>query len=166
MTGQLDTLPLRDIHLPDPISWWPLAPGWWLLAALLLTLVALSSLLIHLWRRGRLRREARSALEQIQNSYRQQGNAQRLAADLSVLLRRIAISRYPQAQVAGLTDSEWLAFLDRGIKKNKISGSFTQGVGRVLTEAPYRLDAKVDAEGLLTLCQAWIQSLPSGSKQP
>ncbi|MBT3527943.1 MAG: DUF4381 domain-containing protein, partial [Porticoccaceae bacterium] len=22
---------LRGIHLPDPISWWPLAPGWWVL---------------------------------------------------------------------------------------------------------------------------------------
>jgi hypothetical protein len=24
-------LPLRDIHLPEPISWWPLAYGWWIL---------------------------------------------------------------------------------------------------------------------------------------
>ena len=22
-------LPLRDLHLPDAIGWWPLAPGWW-----------------------------------------------------------------------------------------------------------------------------------------
>ena len=24
-------LPLRDIQLPDAVSWWPLAMGWWLL---------------------------------------------------------------------------------------------------------------------------------------
>ena len=26
-------IPLRDLHLPDAISWWPLAPGWWLAIA-------------------------------------------------------------------------------------------------------------------------------------
>ncbi|HVS24646.1 MAG TPA: DUF4381 family protein, partial [Gammaproteobacteria bacterium] len=26
-------LPLRDIHLPGLISWWPPAPGWWIAAA-------------------------------------------------------------------------------------------------------------------------------------
>ena len=29
---QADSLAqLRDIQLPEPISWWPLAPGWWVL---------------------------------------------------------------------------------------------------------------------------------------
>ena len=27
-----ETLNLRDIHLPEAIFWWPLAPGWWILA--------------------------------------------------------------------------------------------------------------------------------------
>lgn len=166
MTEQFDTLPLRDIHLPDPISWWPPAPGWWLLLGLLLVLVALSFLFSHLWRRGRLRREARAVLEQIQNRYAQQGDGQQLAVDLSVLLRRIAISRYPQAEVAGLTDAEWLGFLDQGIAQSKVSNGFSQGVGRVLVEAPYRPDMKIDAEDLLLLCQSWVQALPPGNKRP
>ena len=28
-------IPLRGLHLPDAVGWWPLAPGWWLLGALL-----------------------------------------------------------------------------------------------------------------------------------
>ena len=31
---------LRDIHLPDPLSWWPPAIGWWLLVIGSLALVA------------------------------------------------------------------------------------------------------------------------------
>ena len=33
-------LPLRDLHLPNPVGWWPLAPGWWFLIALALALMA------------------------------------------------------------------------------------------------------------------------------
>ena len=30
-----NALPLRDLHLPDAIGWWPPAPGWWVVIALL-----------------------------------------------------------------------------------------------------------------------------------
>ena len=29
-----ELLPLRDLHLPEMVGWWPLAPGWWFLIAL------------------------------------------------------------------------------------------------------------------------------------
>ena len=34
------TLPLRDLHLPEPVGWWPPAPGWWILLLLVTTLLA------------------------------------------------------------------------------------------------------------------------------
>jgi hypothetical protein len=32
-------LPLKDIHLPDAISWWPPAIGWWLIIILMPLLI-------------------------------------------------------------------------------------------------------------------------------
>jgi len=32
-------LPLKDIHLPEAIGWWPPAIGWWLLAVLIPLLI-------------------------------------------------------------------------------------------------------------------------------
>ena len=29
-----EQIPLRDLHLPEAIGWWPLAPGWWVVIAL------------------------------------------------------------------------------------------------------------------------------------
>ena len=52
-------LPLRDIHLPDPVSWWPPAPGWWLLFGLSLVLGGL--LVWHRLRRRRREAAARQA---------------------------------------------------------------------------------------------------------
>ena len=37
-----NALPLRDLHLPEAIGWWPLAPGWWVLLAMLVGQVVLT----------------------------------------------------------------------------------------------------------------------------
>ena len=45
---------LRDIRGLDAISWWPLAPGWWGVAALVPALIAG----LYLYRRQRLKKAA------------------------------------------------------------------------------------------------------------
>ena len=49
-------LPLRDIHLPEPVSWWPMAPGWWWVIGLLLlaSAVVTGIILYRRYRRSRL----------------------------------------------------------------------------------------------------------------
>ena len=54
---------LRDIHLPEPISWWPPAPGWWILA--LASSVLLAWLLRFLYRRYKAKHYRRQALAQL-----------------------------------------------------------------------------------------------------
>ena len=58
-------LPLRDIHLPAPISWWPPAPGWWLLLFGIPTLLILLAWLWRWVRRKTVRKLALAELESI-----------------------------------------------------------------------------------------------------
>ena len=148
-------LPLRDIHLPDPVSWWPPAPGWWMLLALLLVIALLGGYLYRRYRRNALRRAAQRLLHRIGEDYRQSGDARVLAQQLSILLRRVSLSCYPRQQVAGLTGCDWLSLLDRTLPGDQ----FQQGAGRALIEAPYSLDSRIDGPALLRLCQRWLHQL-------
>jgi len=93
---------LRDIHLPNPVGWWPPAPGWWLLGTLLLlTLVLAGGYAIARWRRGRTKRQALTALAS--------------AADLqtiNALLKRAALAYFDRSRVASLHGPGWFRFLD------------------------------------------------------
>ncbi|HIE54750.1 MAG TPA: DUF4381 domain-containing protein [Chromatiaceae bacterium] len=148
---------LKDIHLPDPVGWWPPAPGWWLLAALLLVLLFL---LGRVWRARRCGRalydEALAELEVIRSHYESRGDPQQAVRDLSRLLRRVAISRFPREEVAGLVGDDWLGFLDRAID----GGGFLHGPGRVLAEGPYRAEPETfDVEPLFTLVRRWLEKV-------
>jgi hypothetical protein len=159
---------LRDIHLPPAPSWWPPAPGWWLLAALLLVVAAL--LARWSWRRLRERRwraRVRAELERIAATHAAQPDPQRLAAEVSQLLRRAARLIDPAA--GALRDDAWLAFLDRQLPPAQAAAEpFRTGAGRCLLDAPYRRAGDpaahaLDARALLELVRAWFaHALPRG----
>jgi hypothetical protein len=143
---------LRDIHLPAPVSFWPPAPGWWLLALVIVLLLVTTLWLWKRYRRTAYRRAALKELQKLQQAL-QQGQADTpIIAELSILLRRVAISRYGRQQVAALNGRAWLEFLDRTGRTTHFS---TQG--HALLEAPYRRHIAKQAEPLLTLAQRWLQ---------
>jgi hypothetical protein len=151
---------LRDWHLPGAISWWPPAPGWWLVAGLVL--VTLLFMLVRWRRRRRQAAAARAALNELRTLRVQLGPAldgPAFAAAVSVLLRRLALARFPRERVAGLSGASWLAFLDA----TGGGEGFTRGAGLVLGELPYRdPDAKPvstqDLTALADLAERWIRA--------
>ena len=153
-------LPLRDIHLPPPVSWWPPALGWWLLALALLLLGAAIWSLLRWYRRGYLRRAARAALEQLFAEYQRHRDDRRLLRELSVLLRRIALSRFPRRDIARLSGAPWLAFLDQPLNGTPQAKGFSRGPGRVLAEGPYATATELDPAALEHLCRIWLRRLP------
>ena len=158
----VDLSQLRDIHLPDPVSWWPPAPGWWMVLAAVITLILLVSFLRRRSRLLRWRREASSTISQLKRLHQQRPETGRAVVEkISALMRRVAITRFPATEVASLCGDEWLSFLDGQTKNNK---SFQQGVGRLLADAPYRSRHVniPEVEALIKLCDQWIAALPGG----
>lgn len=146
---------LRDIHEPAMISSWPPAPGWWLLAALASVFVIyLLVLMIRRWLADRYRREAISELQQLTLHWQSHGNDTQYLQDLQTLLKRVALTRFPRDDVAGLTGEAWVQFLDRS------SGShdFSMGVAEVLIDGNYRQDTSFDAEALQSAARQWINT--------
>lgn len=145
-------LPLRDLHLPAPTGWWPLAPGWWLV--IVLAVVGLLWLLRRFLRQRAYNAARRHALRQLQvysRAYTKHRDAVLLGAQLSELLRRTMLAYAPRAEVAGLTGEEWLAWLDRDLDRSH----FLHGDGRPLIEWPYRNpDTQIDKSDVAALIDA------------
>ena len=156
MTPPATPLPLRDIHLPEAVSWWPPAPGWWILLALAGTLLLLGWRWRKHLRNTRLRRAGLRRLNRMHAEYQRTGDLQRLAQQLSALLRRIALSRFPRHEVAALTGDDWLAFLDDALRRDGHRDGFRGKPGRLLIEAPYNPAYRDDPAQLLQLSRHWI----------
>ena len=143
-------IPIRDLHLPDAVGWWPLAPGWWILIGLAVAVLAwLVVRALRAYRSGAARRYALKSLQGIETRYGRGENAVMLGRELSELLRRAMLAYVPRRDVAGLTGEAWLAWLDTGLA----TPTFANGPGRALAELPYRDPdgdhADVDFSGLV-----------------
>ncbi|MGE5649102.1 MAG: DUF4381 domain-containing protein [Bacillota bacterium] len=151
---------LRDIHLPAPPAPW-LLPDWLAAAGMLAFFLAFFLAFWYarrLWRRRALRAALR-ALDELVAAHARERDAARLAGGLSRLLRRHAMARYPQSDVAGLTGKDWLRFLDA----HGGNGAFSHGAGAVLEALPYRPGGEMDAAqaaALIAAARHWLKANP------
>jgi len=165
------TINLRDIHLPEPVSWWPIAPGWWMIIASLLIIFIVIFFARKIYQSRQLKRDIHAELETIKQQFLQTQNKSQLAKALSILLRRANITYYPRKhfngeKVAGLTGEDWLNWLDKThVKPNSALTSksikFQSDIGRVLITAPYMADDEklgYEAQTLIQLCESWLLS--------
>lgn len=149
-------LALRDIHLPEPISWWPLAPGWWILLGVVILLLCALIYSVYLWRSKRVLRQLQHELQQLKRTYQKNGDTAQTIKQLSVLLRRAGISYFPRHDVASLTGDNWLNFLDE-ISHGK---DFSKGIGKVIRSGPYQRAQAIDSKQLEALFDLVADTLP------
>jgi Domain of unknown function (DUF4381) len=165
-TIDVSQLPLRDIHLPGPIGWWPPAPGWWLLAVLVLVGVALYG--IHYYR-ARHKRAALRALTRVRAALEQGAEPVACLQFLSTILRRFAMTSVAgtrgattDSDVAGLIGERWLRYLDGRWRRTE----FSAGLGRQLLAAPYVRPNSIERDKALeltALCTEWLTAQPTAN---
>jgi hypothetical protein len=160
-TTDFTQLPLRDIHLPGAIGWWPPAPGWWLLAGLLLLGLAVYALRYY---QGRHRRAALRSLGRVRAALEQGAEPVACLQDVSTVLRRFAMTTAAadapgQPVVPGLIGESWLRYLDSRWQRD----AFARGAGRQLLAAPYVRAHSIErttALELAGLCAEWLMAQP------
>ena len=105
---------LADIHLPQAISWWPPAPGWWIGMMILMILLFFSVRYLRRYLRNRkLRQVILYELDAIRRQWIKQDNLFVTSSKLSVFLRRVALQIEPRNKVASLQNEQWMQFLGK-----------------------------------------------------
>lgn len=157
MDSQDPLAQLRDIHLPDGIGVWPPAPGWWLLGILLIgALVALIVWRYRYFLANRYRNEAAMALQSAWQQCLQSKNRDLYLIQLTQILKRTALTAYPNIMINRLHGQDWLRFLGDSLPDK--STQFTEGPGRQLLDLPYRpLPKNVNLKPLHQLCLQWLR---------
>lgn len=148
-------LQLKDIHFPPSPDIWPLAIGWWILLTILLLLAVWLIFLIRKYLKiKKLQKMLLDELGQLENKLIHSPD-KILISEINILLRRLALTYYPQVEVASLTGSDWLDFLD----KSGGTKSFSSGAGKILAEAPYRSGQLENYNGdeFIPLIHNWVR---------
>ena len=145
---------LRDIHLPDPISIWPPAPGWYLAAILIIAGFATGYYFLYrYWRNNSARRMALKQLTQLEQRYHNNPASNDIVAELSILLRRLALAYFPRNDIAGLQGSAWLDFLNKTAKTTLFSAASAE----ILTLGPYQKQSQQNLDEVFIACKQWIK---------
>ncbi|MEO8467635.1 MAG: DUF4381 domain-containing protein [Gammaproteobacteria bacterium] len=169
--NDVSSLPLRDIHLPGPVGWWPPAIGWWLVATLVLVGVALYALRYY---QTRHRRVALKSLGRVRAALEQGMEPVGCLQNMSTVLRRFAMTSAARARdtesaaeqdVPGLIGQRWLAYLDSRWERD----TFVSGAGRALLAAPYARPHSIERETALeltALCAEWLSAQSPTARVP
>lgn len=150
---------LRDIHLPDAISWWPPAIGWWILLAIIIAAIILLPKLYRRVTYTPLNKVANHTFNKIVADYKENNNDSTFVIETSQFLRQTAMSYCGREETAQLTGEKWVQALNKMTEQDY----FNDEIKQTLVNAPYQKSININAEQLISVVQSWLDKLP---KQP
>ncbi|WP_052481050.1 DUF4381 domain-containing protein [Gilvimarinus agarilyticus] len=150
---------LKDIHVPAPVSWWPLAPGWW--AVIAVSIILLGLLAYWLRKRQNARRYRVQAATELKTLSSAQLNNSQFVEQINAILKRVAIQSDKRRNPGHLTGRAWLEYLDQTFSKN--ADEFREGAGQALGEAAYQANPELEQPALLSLALRWVKQQKSAA---
>lgn len=159
---------LADIHLPGEISYWPPAPGWWILGILLL--IGVFFILRRFIQQQNLKKICQHALAELDSCYQHLAGADgenlgalrlRYVNEFNSVLRRVALVHFPHANVVSLAGDAWVDF----IRQTGDSSGLNEEIAAALSFGRFQTQLDVDVDAMNSLGQAWITSLYLGKQQ-
>ena len=116
----IDLSGLKDIHLPEIPSVWPLPAIFWIVLFLAISIVLFTR---WIWRYSHRITAVRYAKRQVESLTRQFGeNGYKVSYEICLLLRRIALMKFKRENVSSLSGKEWRSFLEKTTKKPVFAG--------------------------------------------
>ena len=144
---------LRDIHLPEPGGFWPPAPGWWILLALVIGLSTWGALAII--KKRRRNHWLKTALAELTNLAGADQHDQRWFNELNQLLKRAARVKFPQQRPESLSGEAWVHFL---AETSPGQPTDDKAVFRSLVESCWRPAPTSDPQQTVSAARRWLEA--------
>jgi hypothetical protein len=143
---------LADIHPAAQPGWWPPAPGWLLLALiLLLVAIVLIKTFRARWAERRRRRAWLDELAALRDRHDPVAQPQDYLGGLNRLFRAVALRAFPKSGCGRLEGVAWVEFITE-----RMAGSESVDALAALARGPYEPAPEFDAEALEQLAGRWV----------
>ncbi|MFT4863654.1 MAG: hypothetical protein ACI95C_002888 [Pseudohongiellaceae bacterium] len=153
---------LADIHLPEPVNFWPPAPGWWILAALLLALAIWGATKgLAAARYQKIKAHALAELDRCYQAYASNSDLERntlqlhFVNDANSVFKRVALYHFDSADIASLGGSRWVDFMKRTGNAQLLDDQ----IAEALSFGRFRTKIDVDVDKFYDFGKQWIGSL-------
>jgi hypothetical protein len=147
-------LPIKDIHMPSPVGLWPLAPGWYFVIFFMIVFgIFLVMKSLKLCRRKKYKKSILAQVDALERRVLKGMEARSAIADLSILLKRLALSHFADQNPGALSGQHWLDFLNRTGKCDL----FTKDVGEIIFKSMYQKDVKLSTDDFFHAAKVWVK---------